>query len=798
MKKNENYASNDGDLSKTMNVLVFYYAFTYPTRDAIKKHFYCLREYTNHNVVYVNMFWQKAPKYIKRTDWDAVIFHNTYLICRPSPELFQSIQDPLSFVKQIDCVKIAIAQDEANNGDALCRFITDFGVNIVYSLLPTIEARRTMYEGYIPSHVRVRPSLAGYVDLDLARQFDDARRRIIDRDIDIGYRSFKARARNGRLGVKKWEISDLINKYGPLRGLKCDCSVEPKDVLNGQDWIDFLSRSRYQIGVEGGSTVLDRNGEIKRKCDEFEAKNPSATYDEIEENCFPGMGFSLDGGVISPRVFECAMAQTCQILVEGRYNGILQPDIHYIPLKPDYSNIDDILSSLDDEERRERICKRAFDDLIGSGKYSYQQFVADVFTQIGEKDGSRTPVSGSTLIRARFDDWWNWRLLRASTRLRSNPTVFKFVKTAYAGLTKSERFWVSDELPSAVPPATASSAEVRRDLLFGVGCAPDAAYRIGIEASALSKRYSVTLFGAWWDAEKSKFLEIRGYRVVHVNITHNSSTIVLAGLAAFIDSVRNHGFVRASLRVIPFVSVPFFVVAFASTRAASEIWHSAIVLSAIWMNRRAQGVVRLVHYRFRQFFGNHEQARQAREERAIKLAIERERERKREVIANANKKATRIARKNAWRRRLFLMRRGFYVSISKFLFARPNLRRVIVSIITSELKNKLAERLSRPANFIDSPDFSDIPAFDTPSGMGGKGVVEEQHQSVALQPKQSNARVSEVISVSKAKAVPSEVDALAVEAEPLSTLESLSFESAAAGRSTPPGLARIDHTAAGF
>ena len=409
-----------------LNVLVVYYAFTFPTRDAILRHCYAIGKYSDYNVFHINLFWEKVPAYLKTVEWDAVVFHNTYLICRPAPELFKRVKEPLQFVRELKCPKIAIAQDEANNTDALCRFIADFGVDVVYSLLATEDARRTAYEGHIPVRVKIRPSLAGYVDDALVKQVADARRRVRARDIDIGYRSFKARARNGPLGVLKWKICDIFKEKAPRYGLNCDLSVDLEDTLNGQDWLNFLARSRYQIGVEGGSSVLDRSGDIMTRCIAYEGDHPEAAYDEIEAACFPGQGESLDGAVISPRVFECAMAGACQILVEGRYNGILEPWVHYIPLRQDFSNIHEILASLNDEERRQRIVDNAYRDLIASERYHYRHFVADIVSQIPER-----PPAGDArlaLLRNRVEDWLNWRLLSLREFLRRRPRLAGFVK----------------------------------------------------------------------------------------------------------------------------------------------------------------------------------------------------------------------------------------------------------------------------------------------------------------------------------------------------------------------------------
>jgi len=50
----------------------------------------------------------------------------------------------------------------------------------------------------------------------------------------------------------------------------------------------------------------------------------------------------------------------------------MQPMVHYIPLKKDFSNFDEVIALL---EIRKRIRERAYEDLIASGKYSYAGFI---------------------------------------------------------------------------------------------------------------------------------------------------------------------------------------------------------------------------------------------------------------------------------------------------------------------------------------------------------------------------------------------------------------------------------------
>ena len=65
-------------------------------------------------------------------------------------------------------------------------------------------------------------------------------------------------------------------------------------------------------------------------------------------------------------------------MFEGEYSGVLQPMVHYVPLKKDFSNFDDVVELISDPAGCEQIVENAHRDLIRSGRYSYESFVAGV------------------------------------------------------------------------------------------------------------------------------------------------------------------------------------------------------------------------------------------------------------------------------------------------------------------------------------------------------------------------------------------------------------------------------------
>ena len=69
----------------------------------------------------------------------------------------------------------------------------------------------------------------------------------------------------------------------------------------------------------------------------YEAEHPDATFEDIHRRFFADYGPSVPIRIISGRQIEAAGTRTVQILFEGRYDGYFLPDVHYIPLKKDFS-----------------------------------------------------------------------------------------------------------------------------------------------------------------------------------------------------------------------------------------------------------------------------------------------------------------------------------------------------------------------------------------------------------------------------------------------------------------------------
>jgi hypothetical protein len=73
---------------------------------------------------------------------------------------------------------------------------------------------------------------------------------------------------------------------------------------------------------------------------------------------------------ISPRHLEAVITKTAQLLVEGSYSGVLEPERHYIPVRRDFSNLDEGLERLRDVEAVEAMAERAYREVYLSGQHN--------------------------------------------------------------------------------------------------------------------------------------------------------------------------------------------------------------------------------------------------------------------------------------------------------------------------------------------------------------------------------------------------------------------------------------------
>ena len=133
----------------------------------------------------------------------------------------------------------------------------------------------------------------------------------------------------------------------------------------------------YILGISAyyhdSAACLVRDGEIISNARTYLKERPDTSFEEVFKKIFENTKVEyISGKAISSRHFEPIGTKTCQILIEGNYNGILKPDEHYICVKKDLSNIGDAIEKFKDTSYRNKIVKQAYEHVLENHTYEHR------------------------------------------------------------------------------------------------------------------------------------------------------------------------------------------------------------------------------------------------------------------------------------------------------------------------------------------------------------------------------------------------------------------------------------------
>jgi len=391
-------------MNRRLNILIIYTSNQYPMRITLWDQLYSFRHYSDHNCFYLNLSVRRVPWYLKRIKFDLIVFGTLFLATRIVAEWFEPLRKKAQALKSLDAVKIAFPQDEYQYTDVLSGFIKEFDLDCVFSVAPESEWPK-IYEDTSPGKPRLYGVLTGYLNdatVERINRLAKTRRR---RDIDVGYRTWRAAPNLGRHGFLRQQIADVFQAKAPGLGLVTDISTRSEDTIWGDAWYEFLLNCKYTISVEGGASMLDRDGSIKQKTDAYLARHPGATFAEVEAACFPGLDGTLEYTALSPRHLEACATRTCQVLIEGKYNDVLVPGRHYIELKRDFSNIDEVLDLIKQDNARDEITEVAYKEIIESGHYTNRHSVDFILEKSFSGLNAGKEATASSATRGFFYYW---------------------------------------------------------------------------------------------------------------------------------------------------------------------------------------------------------------------------------------------------------------------------------------------------------------------------------------------------------------------------------------------------------
>jgi hypothetical protein len=332
-------------------------------RLAVKQHLRLL-EGSGARILYRNAI-DPAPSWLTWTAPDLCILHTTFLSHARWNYSFEEYRRRFRWISRLRCPKIALPQDEYDHSEVIDEWLVELGVTNVYSCFGP-EQWETLYPLLAPRATFHR-TLTGFIDEKAAAFIAGRLVPHSQRPLDIVYRARKLPYWLGSHGQLKHRIAEAVQERAGGLGLRTDISTRPEDTIYGAGWLDFVMSGRATIGAESGSSVLDPRGAIQRRISRLVAERPHITFEEVDAQ-MPSGWDSYAFFAISPRHLEAVITKTAQILVEGRYSSVLEPELHYIPVRRDFSNLDEALERLRDSEAVDAMTERAYRDVYLSGR----------------------------------------------------------------------------------------------------------------------------------------------------------------------------------------------------------------------------------------------------------------------------------------------------------------------------------------------------------------------------------------------------------------------------------------------
>jgi hypothetical protein len=384
-----------------------------------------------------------------------IVFHNYCARLCFEDYVSQSYLDALRAFRGL---KMLAVQDEYDNTNVLKSAIKDLGFHVVLTCVPQHSLEYVYPRAEFPG-TRFETVLTGYVSDDsTAGRAGTHVKPLAERPIVIGYRGRDIGAKYGQLGFDKYEIGRRMREICKARGIPHDIAVDEGSRIYGLGWFDFVGNCRAMLGSESGSNLFDFDGSVRLAVERMSAElGRPISYAEFRAE-IGDREDKVSMGQVSPRIFECAAMLTPMVLFRGQYSGVAEPDRHYIALEKDFSNVDEVLTRLEDLQALEAMARRAYEDIVTSGKYSYRTFGKRLRVIIDEEwPKCAGAVVDSPLLETPSATPRSFATLRG----REAKRIEKYLEAKYARCLD----WIT-VLAGAVPPSRqANAGEAGRKLL---------------------------------------------------------------------------------------------------------------------------------------------------------------------------------------------------------------------------------------------------------------------------------------------------------------------------------------------
>jgi hypothetical protein len=333
----------------------------------VAEHLESFRAFSRHQVCYLPATQDRRCP-LDLLAYDAVVLHYSVRLMTRS-HLSASFAERLAEYRGL---KVLFAQDEYENTEAIRQWIARLGIQGLFTCVPGPWVRK-VYPPERCGWVEFVPTLTGFVPRTL--EGPQQWKPLAGRRWLIGYRGRQLGYWFGKLGQEKIEIGRRMREICQARGLPVNIEWTEDKRIYGAAWYGFLSDCRATLGSESGANIFDWDGSLKARVEAELRRSPGAAFDEIFEKHLKEREGEVRMNQISPKAFEAIALGTALVLFEGEYSGVLEAQRHFIPLRKDFGNADEVLKKLADDECLSALTRRAYEEVLLPGKYSYGTFI---------------------------------------------------------------------------------------------------------------------------------------------------------------------------------------------------------------------------------------------------------------------------------------------------------------------------------------------------------------------------------------------------------------------------------------
>lgn len=312
------------------------------------------------------------PRGLDRVRFDAVVMHYSLFGAEGPDYPFSPLFERYLEASE-GSYKVAFFHDEHTACGKRFAFLNRHRFDCVFTLLEPSEFDK-VYGAYteVPKLVSHLP---GYVSASAVEAGRRLGRPDAERELDV---AFRARPLAPYMGVDdKGDMGRGFAERAAGTGLVTDIEVSDESLLPGEEWFAFMSRAKTLLGVESGTSCFDLEDEVRGEYERIAAAKgaENVTVADLRGGTLERWENRVHYRTIGPRNFEAAAMGVCQVLFEGRYSGLMEPMRHYIALRRDFSNFDEVVQLIRDPGLRAELAANAKRDLVDSGEHGFARLI---------------------------------------------------------------------------------------------------------------------------------------------------------------------------------------------------------------------------------------------------------------------------------------------------------------------------------------------------------------------------------------------------------------------------------------